>query len=1014
MKDQRYILAIAVALLTIASSGVSRGQGSKQQKPNVLFIAVDDLRPELGCYGNKIVKSPNIDKLAKSGVLFNQAYCQQAVCSPSRTSIMTGRRPDATKVWDLKTQFRNTIPDVITLPQYFKNNGYHTQSIGKIYHDPAAAQDALSWSVPEILAVTKKEGKYVLPENLRTKSAKAASTEKADVPDNAYVDGQVAEQATEVLRNIKDKPFFLAVGFRRPHLPFSAPKKYWNMYNPEEIIPPAQKGLPKNIPPYAAHKNEELRGYTDIGTDRPITDPKTRELLHAYYAAISYTDAQIGKVLAELDRLNLTKNTIIVLWSDHGFHLGEKGLWAKSTNYEWDTRVPLIISVPGKKHGVRSDALVELVDLYPTLTELGGLGIPAGLEGTALSPLLDQPNQPWKTAAFSQFPRPWLYKGMPELMGYTMRTKRYRYVEWHDFKTGAVKAKELYDRQHDPDEFKNIADLPSNAGLVKQLGEQLNEGWQAARPVAAVSAVTKDQVLQKKYKIPVLKGKENNPVIRLKVQLKDAATLQQIELLTTGTLPLSAIQSLKIFALGPDSALLKTERSERGVLFAEAKAPIREKTILNGNLPLKKGSSYLWITLTLNPDADMSTFLNINASSATLNKGSLKIIPDNYASRLGVALRQHGQDGVHTYRIPGLATANDGTLLGVYDARYDSGRDLQGNIDIGLSRSTDKGKTWLPMQIVLDMGTWGNLPEKFNGVSDANILVDKKTGHIFIAGLWMYGVINDQGKWIEGLNEGSKDWNHQWKTKGSQPGFDVKQTAQFLVVKSTDNGKTWAKPVNLTKMCKQEDWWLWAPAPGQGITLKDGTIVFPTQGRNAKGEAFSNITYSKDGGKTWKTSKAAVAESTTENMAVELTDGTLMLNMRSNKNTTDTSSTNGRAVAITRNLGKDWDLHSSSHNALQEPTCMASIIRHDFEYKGKKRSVLLFSNPDSKTIRKNLSIKISFDDGKTWSDKKILLDEEKSRGYSCLTSIDNNTIGILYESSQADLVFQAIQLDELL
>ena len=482
MKNQKFLSAILTVVLAIGGFGVNRGLSSSRQKPNVLFIAVDDLRPELGCYGDKTVKSPNIDQLAKSGVVFNRAYCQQAVCSPSRTSLMTGRRPNTTKVWDLKTHFRTTIPDVVTLPQYFKNNGYHTQSIGKIYHDPASAQDAISWSAPEILAVTKREGKYVLPSNLQKNSAKAASSELADVPDNGYIDGQVANQALEVLRKVKDKPFFLAVGFRRPHLPFSAPKKYWDMYNREDIALPVQKSLPENIPPFAAHHNEELSGYSDIGVNNLIADAKTRELLHGYYAAISYTDAQIGKVLAELDRLNLTKNTIIVLWSDHGFHLGEKGLWAKSTNYELDTRVPLIIAAPEKKQGIKSDGLVELVDLYPTLADLVGLQIPDSLEGTSLVPLLAKPNQPWKSAVFSQFPRPWIYKGAPDLMGYAMRTDRYRYVEWRDFKTAEVKAMELYDHQTDPAEVNNIADVPANAVLVKKLKQQLNNGWQQARP----------------------------------------------------------------------------------------------------------------------------------------------------------------------------------------------------------------------------------------------------------------------------------------------------------------------------------------------------------------------------------------------------------------------------------------------------------------------------------------------------------------------------------------------------
>jgi iduronate 2-sulfatase len=487
MKDQKNnvrhtFLLLSTIVLTMSGCRINKSVSDNKQQPNILFIAIDDLRPELGCYADKIVQSPNIDKLAGSGVLFNRAYCQQAVCSPSRTSLMTGRRPNTTRVWDLKTHFRTTIPDVVTLPQYFKNNGYHTQSIGKIYHDPASAQDAPSWSVPEILAVTNREGKYVLPANLQRKASKAASTELADVPDNAYIDGQVADQAMEVLRKIKDKPFFLAVGFRRPHLPFSAPKKYWDLYDEKKIPLPMQRALPQNIPAYAAHNSEELRGYSDIGPDSLNTDSKTRQLLHGYYAAISYTDAQIGKVLAELERLNLTRNTIVVLWSDHGFHLGEKGLWAKTTNYELDTRVPLIIAAPGKVRGVISNELVELVDLYPSLAELSGLPVPEGLEGTSLAPLLTRPEQTWKSAVFSQFPRPWQYKGEPEIMGYAIRTDRYRYVEWRNFKTGEVKATELYDHQVDAVEVNNIAGIAANTALVEQLKQQLRDGWQMARP----------------------------------------------------------------------------------------------------------------------------------------------------------------------------------------------------------------------------------------------------------------------------------------------------------------------------------------------------------------------------------------------------------------------------------------------------------------------------------------------------------------------------------------------------
>lgn len=519
------------------------------------------------------------------------------------------------------------------------------------------------------------------------------------------------------------------------------------------------------------------------------------------------------------------------------------------------------------------------------------------------------------------------------------------------------------------------------------------------------------QVVQKKYKVPVLTGKEINPVIRIRIDAtEENSTLQQVEVQLGEA---AHLQNIRVYAAGTDSMLLKAEKLDGKTLFAEA--AVAGKAVLKGNVPLRRGANYFWITVSPSPRIPLSSRLHINAAAVRVNDKVIKIPGDSYAHRVGVAVRQHKQDGVHTYRIPGLATAKDGTLLAIYDVRRESGRDLQGNIDIGLSRSFDKGKTWQPMQIVMDMGAWGGLPEKFNGVSDANVLVDKNTGTIYIAGLWMHGVIDTTGKWVEGLTADSTNWNHQWKTRGSQPGYGEKQTSQFLLVKSTDNGATWSKPLNITPMGKQEDWWLWAPAPGQGITLKDGTLVFPTQGRDNNGRAFSTISYSKDGGNTWQTGKRAAPESTTENMAVELSDGSIMLNMRSGLNSKDTSDTNGRVIAVTSNLGQKWSKHPTSRNALPEPTCMASIIRHDYVSNGQKKSMLLFSNPDSKTARKNMTIKVSYDDGRTWSaGKKILLDEEKGRGYSCLTSVDDNTIGILYEGSQADMVFQIVGVGEVI
>lgn len=460
------------------------------QKPNILFIAIDDLRPELGCYGSDHIKSPNIDSIAKAGLLFKRAYCQQAVCSPSRTSLMTGTRPDTTRVWDLVTHFRKTTPDVVTLGQHFKSNGYFVQGMGKIYH--SSLDDEPSWSVP---LGKPKANNYALPENLKLdqredkgKSKSKSGTppnsrgpafEAADVPDDTFQDGKVAELAVTALRemNAKKQPFFLAVGFVKPHLPFVAPKKYWDLYDPAAIQLAPNPFYPKGAPEYAIRNHSgELRSYHGIPADSIPTD-LARQLKHGYYAAISYTDAQVGKVLDELDRLGLRENTIVILWGDHGWKLGEHSAWAKHSNTENDTHAPLLISVPGmKRAGATTQALVEFVDIYPSLAELAGLPLPAHLEGTSFKPLLDDPERPWKSAAFSQYPR-------NKLMGYSMRTDRHRFTIWVDAKDHAkVDAIELYDHQNDPQENTNVANDPANAATVAQLTAQWKKGWQAAKP----------------------------------------------------------------------------------------------------------------------------------------------------------------------------------------------------------------------------------------------------------------------------------------------------------------------------------------------------------------------------------------------------------------------------------------------------------------------------------------------------------------------------------------------------
>lgn len=485
MKRKVYqILNAGLLILLILSANATDifSQGSVK-KVNVLFIAVDDLRNELGCYGDKIVITPNIDRLASLGIVFDNAYCQQAVCGPSRASLLTGRRPDETKVWNLKTNFREALPSAVTLPEYFKHNGYQSWCIGKIFHDPAALQDHESWSVPEIMAVTGKvRAKYVLEKNIKIKG-KGAAVECENVPDSAYVDGMVCNAAIQALRKLKDTPFFLAVGFRRPHLPFTAPKKYWDMYDRRKIPMPEPATPPVGAPKIGLHDSHELRGYTDIPDEGPISDDKIRELRHGYYASVTYIDTQVGKLLDELKKEGLMENTIIVLWGDHGYHLGEEDLWCKATNFESDTRVPLIIAAPSlQKKGLHTEGLVELVDLYPTLSQLAGLAVPHDLDGLSMVPLMKNTKRPWKKGAFSQFPRPWMYKNQPRLMGYTVRSKNFRYTEWRDFKDSTVKATELYKYKASRFEVENLAHSDKYKDVLLRMKELLRGGWRKALP----------------------------------------------------------------------------------------------------------------------------------------------------------------------------------------------------------------------------------------------------------------------------------------------------------------------------------------------------------------------------------------------------------------------------------------------------------------------------------------------------------------------------------------------------
>ncbi len=460
---------------------------------NVLFIALDDLRPELGCYGAKHIQSPNIDRLASQGMLFERAYCQQAVCNPSRASFLSGCRPDTTTVMGNNTFLRPSLPDVLTLPQHFKNNGWHSLSLGKIFHhsEKEPGDDPLSWSEPSwyhgepykhwFSKEAEEEMKRLkkLPPEKRPKLIRPAPFEAADEPDDSYPDGQTALKAIETLQRLKTmgKPFFLGVGFVKPHLPVTCPQKYWDLYPADTIKLPDNYYRTKGAPEAAFHNWYELRTYGGIPPKGEISDETAKKLIRGYRACISFVDVQIGRVLAELDRLGLREKTIVVLLGDHGYHLGENGIFTKMTNFELGTHAPLIVSVPGQKTaGQRTRALVEFVDVYPTLAELAGLPLPPHLEGKSFKPLLDDPAQTWKQAAFSQYLRP---SGAKE-MGRSIRTDRWRYTEWITAK-GQPAGVELYDEQTDPQENQNVADVPANTERVVELARQLHAGWRSVK-----------------------------------------------------------------------------------------------------------------------------------------------------------------------------------------------------------------------------------------------------------------------------------------------------------------------------------------------------------------------------------------------------------------------------------------------------------------------------------------------------------------------------------------------------
>ncbi|MFP4092570.1 MAG: sulfatase [Cyclobacteriaceae bacterium] len=465
-------------LLLLTSIVACRTEASRNellmedQKPNVLFIAVDDLRPELNFYGKSQVISPNIDQLASQSLVFTRAYCQVPVCGASRASLLTGLRPAHDRFLGYDTRVSEDAPEVLTLPQHFKDHSYHTISNGKVFHHLNDMDE--SWSEkpwhPNQDGTNWRD--YVLEENValasRSQRGNGPSYEIANVHDTAYFDGKTAEKTIADLKRLaaQDKPFFLAVGFLKPHLPFNAPKKYWDLYNEADLHPAKNNYQPRLAPDEAMHNWGELRNYTDIPAEGKLSETQARRMMQGYYACISYTDAQIGKVLDALEDLDLDKNTIVVLWGDHGWNLREHGLWCKHSNFESSLRAPLMVRVPEINKGATTAALTEFVDIYPSLCELAGLPVPHHIEGTSFVPLLSNPQQPWKQQVFSKY-----------YDGYSVKDEQFRYTEWRN-QEGKVYARMLYDHKADSLENMNVAEKAEYLDVVERMQQSLRKTYQ--------------------------------------------------------------------------------------------------------------------------------------------------------------------------------------------------------------------------------------------------------------------------------------------------------------------------------------------------------------------------------------------------------------------------------------------------------------------------------------------------------------------------------------------------------
>ena len=525
-----------------------------------------------------------------------------------------------------------------------------------------------------------------------------------------------------------------------------------------------------------------------------------------------------------------------------------------------------------------------------------------------------------------------------------------------------------------------------------------------------MSAQKQDTVAVRETRIPVLIERQDNELFNLRIDATQSQVLNDVKLSFGKEVNLNEIEAVKFYYGGTESSERKGKtyfapvdyipsntpgktlaaNPSYSILKAEVKAPKRD-VVLKVDQKLYPGVNYFWVSLQMKPTASVLAKVSVEMTGVTMDNRTapVKVVRKADTHYMGVGVRHAGDDGVAAYRIPGLATSNKGTLLGVYDVRHNNSADLQEYVEIGLSRSTDGGQTWEKMRIPMSFGEHEGLPKAQNGVGDPAILVDRKTGTIWIIAAWTHGMGNGRAWW------------------NSQPGMDMHHTAQLMLVKSDDDGKTWSEPINITEQVKDPSWYFLLQGPGRGISMDDGTLVFASQYIGSDRIPNAGIIYSKDHGKTWHISSLA-RTNTTESQVAEIEPGVLMLNMRDNRG-------GSRAVSTTTDMGKTWKEHVSSRTSLQEPVCMASLISVKAKDNVLGKDILLFSNPNDTKNRHSITIKASLDGGVTWlPENQLLLDAGWGWGYSCLSMIDKETVGILYESSVAHMTFQAIKLKDII